>query len=54
MEVMNHKLLEEKLLGEEIVTVQKVGDYFNWRTFKKEPCTFFVFTKHRVIEYGEV
>ena len=42
-----------KEMPEEIVAVHKLGDYWNWRKFRKEPVRFMCFTKKDIYEYSE-
>lgn len=35
----------------QVISVQKIGDYWNWRKFRKEPLMFYIFTSTGIFEY---
>lgn len=41
----------EEIKEFKILSVQKIGDYFNWRKFRKEPLKFYLFTENAIYEY---
>ena len=36
-----------------LVSVQKIGDFWNWKKFRKEPVRFILFTEKGIYEYAE-
>lgn len=36
-----------------LVSVQKIGDFWNWRKFRKEPVRFILFTDKGIFEWAE-